>query len=184
MWTLLTWPKGHSGNHWANQKNSALVGNNSMRLECVIYSFLGTFPPAFPALDSVKSASSFSWVHNALGQPTSAFTPSSSLAPCCGQNSHRAQRWLKSSSHLPCPVWWAYHWHINTPVDIHMRDVAPAGAICCLAVHLHRDWNTRPKKTLCCKVWTAGLTVENAGHLSPINTSASNLRCSYAVGSV
>ncbi len=41
-----------------------------------------------------------------------------------------------------------------------MRDVAPTGAICCLAVHLHGDWNTRPKK-----VWTAGLTVEDASHL-------------------
>lgn len=42
------------------KKNPAMVGNNSMRLECVIYSFLGKFPPVFPELDSVKSASSFS----------------------------------------------------------------------------------------------------------------------------
>lgn len=169
MWTLLTWPKGHSGNHWASPKNSALVGNNSMSLECVIYSFPGNFPPAFPALDSVKSASSFSWVHNALGQPTPTFTPSPS-------SSSRSLLWPKQSQ--------------SSTVTENQFSPALPGLMGLSLAYQHTHWHSYAR---CCscrsyllsgraspqglkhqgqrrasagwKVQTAGLTVEDAGRL-------------------
>lgn len=168
MWTLLTWPQGHSGNHWAYQKTLLWLGI-ILRLECVIYSCLGKFPPAFPVLDSVKSASSFSWVHNAVGRPTPTFTPSrsSSLAPCCGQNSHRAEQWLRT-----CPA--------RSDVPIIGISTHPLTFMCemLLLQELFVVWpcssigiKTPGQRRLSAgwKVWTTDLTVEDAGHTLPSN---------------
>lgn len=149
-------------------ENSALVGNNSMRLECVIYSFLGRFPPAFTALDSVKSASSFSWVHNAVGRSTPTFTPSpsSSLAPCCGQNSHRAEQWLRLV--LTCPA------RSDVPIIGISAHLLTFMCEMLLLQELFVVWpysstgiKTPSQRRLSAgwKVWTVGLTVEDAGHL-------------------